>query len=352
MKFQQDLKDSPTAYLSAIAASLTTLSEKDNVRFPGKGLLVRGDSKLNENILLELALGYKFEHELPVRSSTWTTITDILEISQSALEPPNWLMSLFKSENANERLAEAMPNRDYVRACSSYPAIMGHLTNKELSADERIKFCQNCVAVLELTAESSGDNVGWVERGITNAFIHLGKLIADAVAFFLLFIRQIYIIFLQLIGPLAFAIAIFPGFGGNIVHWLAKYVSILFWLTIYIILSSMMDLMTIMFDNSGQSWMTLLTVLASIFCVFSIPTMGTWLIQGGESGQGMKNPFTAGMAMVGASAGKTLGGGIRGAMQSHSAGGSALGGALTGMAKGLVGMDTSLKGSVGKRGTK
>lgn len=165
-------------------------------------------------------------------------------------------------------------------------------------------------------------------EGILRLFLWLTDLIQTIIIFLISFLRVIFLVILGMIGPIAFALSIFPGFDNNITNWLSKYISIYLWLPIGHIIGALLSITqtllldTILFDEStlGISnnlvtyLMLILITIVTICAYVCIPMIGTWVVAGGETAQGMTGfmnniarPTQAASAAVGGVVGYGLG---------------------------------------------
>ena len=75
---------------------------------------------------------------------------------------------------------------------------------------------------------SSWSFKGWLMKGLA----YILELAFSAAAIVVDTLRTFYLVVLSILGPLAFAIAVFDGFQSSLTNWLSKYVSIYLWLPI------------------------------------------------------------------------------------------------------------------------
>jgi len=164
-----------------------------------------------------------------------------------------------------------------------------------------------------------GGKESWsVSRIVREVIVLLANLFYHLVKFGIQCLRVVYLSLLILMGPIAIAFSIFPGFTGNFKHWLIKYISIYLWLPILYFIDFTIYLLNNYcaspnFVPTGQINMMVATLeIIAVFCMLSIPTIASWMIQGGETGQGMRNPFAMIGAGIGGLAGAAVGGSVAG----------------------------------------
>lgn len=161
--------------------------------------------------------------------------------------------------------------------------------------------------------------------------------------------RTFFLVVLAILGPLAFAFAVYDGFHSTLTGWLARYISIYLWLPVSdifsAVLSKIQELMLkadieVLNDPSyvpdSSSGVYIIFLIIGIIGYFSVPTVSGWIIQSGGMGSTMKGVNS--MATKAAA----MTGGAAGAVAGNLAGraGSAVGGAvgrLGNAAKGVAG---------------
>lgn len=121
------------------------------------------------------------------------------------------------------------------------------------------------------------------------------SLVVKFVQYILLAVSSVYLIILGLIGPFSFALALMPGFTGNIRTWIARYIQISFWIPIAAMIDfvnfKMRDMMIAFFWTSTDVWKfaapthLIILDLVTIICLLAVPSMSSWVISGsGGSG--------------------------------------------------------------------
>jgi len=170
---------------------------------------------------------------------------------------------------------------------------------------------------------TAGENDRPVRRAVFEIIMTLAGWLYQVVKIGIQCVRIVYLSLLTLMGPIAIALSIFPGFTGNFKAWLIKYISVYLWLPVlYFVDFTMWTMNEFMITGNvtmfGAGLIVATMQIIAIFTMMSIPTMTSWMVQGGETGQGMRSPFAAAGAMLG-----TAGGMIAGKMMMGNAAGKA-----------------------------
>ena len=149
----------------------------------------------------------------------------------------------------------------------------------------------------------------YVERGMYNlkksmqdAFKSFLEILFQAAALIIDTIRTFYLIVLSILGPIAFAIAVYDGFQSTLTGWLSRYVSVYLWLPVSDLFSAMLaKIQTLMIDKEitalqnpnyipdGSSVVYIIFMLIGIVGYFVVPTVSGWIIQAGGMGNYGKN---------------------------------------------------------------
>lgn len=166
------------------------------------------------------------------------------------------------------------------------------------------------------------------------------ELAAIAVRLFISLLMTLFLSVLSIAGPLAFGIAIFPGFGGGIQKWFGYFIGISLWLPIANIFSMILGSMQILLLNNditrlkaGGSLETadfgyLIFLVLSIGTYMFVPTAADMLIAA-SGASGVASSFVAGASGAAGLAGAASGAGVRGAAGAMGAG--------VGAAQGMMG---------------
>jgi len=135
-------------------------------------------------------------------------------------------------------------------------------------------------------------------------FAEMLRLIYQAVIMGLNTIRTFYLLVLVIIGPLIFALSIFPGFDGLISSWAFKYLAVWFWLPLihifsYINLKIYEITLNGEFDSVGSTFTDPTNMVHSIFLIvgivgyMSIPILSGYIFSSGNGGFGLGKAVAA-----------------------------------------------------------
>lgn len=192
---------------------------------------------------------------------------------------------------------------------------------------------------------------------IMEVIVNIIQMILTAI---LMISRSFFLSVLCIIGPIAFAISLFPGCQGGLMQWIGKYVSISFWLPgVYLVnifcgalnaafVTSVMNLIKMpgggAFAFMGSLGIEIIIVLIGIimcvvsyFCYTTIPTLSSWVITGGDTNgvQGMLGASSL-MGMGAAAIGAKMGSNAIGGGGGGGTGGGGVMGALSKLGGGAV----------------
>ena len=154
-------------------------------------------------------------------------------------------------------------------------------------------------------------------RGLLEILFMAAALVLDTV-------RTFYLIVLAILGPIAFGIAVYDGFGSTLTQWISRYVSVYLWLPVSDLFSSILARIQILmlkndisnmqsntdFSIDASNTVYIIFMLIGIVGYFTIPTVANWIISaGGMSGYNRNLQATAAKtgAMAGAGAGAVAG---------------------------------------------
>lgn len=110
-------------------------------------------------------------------------------------------------------------------------------------------------------------------------------------------LRTFYLVVLSIIGPLAFAFAVFDGFQATLTHWLSRFITIYLWLPVSDLFSAMLARIQIislnhdiesaeMIDFSGADTTYIVFMIIGIVGYFSVPTVASWIVRAGSGAGG------------------------------------------------------------------
>jgi conjugative transposon TraJ protein len=161
--------------------------------------------------------------------------------------------------------------------------------------------------------DPTGDNEGWIESigndvkfAMAKASFNFRNSIKEwlsevlhilymAAALCINTIRTFYMIVLAILGPLAFGIAVFDGFGHTLTVWIARYINIFLWLPVANIFGSIigkvqekmiaMDIQEI--SSSGDTFFSsadtayLIFMIIGIIGYFTVPSVANYIVHAG-----------------------------------------------------------------------
>lgn len=173
------------------------------------------------------------------------------------------------------------------------------------------------------------------------------ELAAMAAKLAISLISTFLLIILSVAGPLAFGIAIIPGFGGGIMKWLGYFITISFWVPVANIYATMLSHVQIMLLKRNIEYLQtnnspdvadmgyLLLLVLAIVGYIMVPKAADMLVDGSGVGS------AASSFMIGAAVGSSFGqpGGQLGGVAGAATGAAGMAGAGAGMAaRGAMGM--------------
>ncbi|KAA6331482.1 hypothetical protein EZS27_019908 [termite gut metagenome] len=153
----------------------------------------------------------------------------------------------------------------------------------------------------------------YIERAIYDAkkwmqrmFRDFLEMLFNAAALIIDVIRTFFLIVLAILGPIAFAISVYDGFGSTLVQWLTRYVSVYLWLPVSDLFSCILarlqssmlasDIARMQADPNyaldASDAVYVVFLLIGIVGFFTIPTVAGWIIQAGGMGNFGKNVNT------------------------------------------------------------
>jgi conjugative transposon TraJ protein len=159
----------------------------------------------------------------------------------------------------------------------------------------------------------------FLKRKVRKVFRELLELVFNAAALIIDTLRTFILIVLTILGPLAFAFAVYDGFQGTLTQWISRYVSVYLWLPVADLFSTILArLQVLMIQNDIQRLQNnanlvidstdviyIVFLLIGIVGYFTIPTVANWVIQT-STGNFSRNVNKAG-AFVGGAAGAAAG---------------------------------------------
>lgn len=165
-------------------------------------------------------------------------------------------------------------------------------------------------------------------KSLRNAFRELLELLFQAASLVIDVLRTFFLIVLSILGPIAFAIAVWDGFSSTLVQWITRYISVYLWLPVADLFSTVLArLQSLMLQSDIERMKTdpnfsidssdaifILFLIIGIVGYFTIPSVAGWIISAGGMGNLGRN--------VNQTANKTgaIAGGITGAVGGNIAG--------------------------------
>jgi len=162
------------------------------------------------------------------------------------------------------------------------------------------------------------------KKWIREAFREMLEIIFKAAALVIDVIRTFFLIVLAILGPLAFAISVWDGFGSTLTQWITRYITVYLWLPVSDLFSTILArLPSLMlqsdiermkvdpnFSVDSSDVVYIVFLLIGIIGYFTIPTVAGWIIQAGGMGNYGKNvnsTATKAGAVAGGGAGAAVG---------------------------------------------
>jgi len=162
-----------------------------------------------------------------------------------------------------------------------------------------------------------------VEKAVKEWFRNLLEVLFQSAALVIDTIRTFFLIVLSILGPIAFAISVWDGFGATLTQWITRYISVYLWLPVADLFSSMLARIqsliierdiemladpTFIPDTSNAVY--IIFMIIGIVGYFTIPTVTGWIIQAGGAGNFSRNVNQTAMKsgnIAGAASGSTVG---------------------------------------------
>jgi conjugative transposon TraJ protein len=162
-----------------------------------------------------------------------------------------------------------------------------------------------------------------MEQAVKNWFRELLEILFQAAALVIDTIRTFFLIVLSILGPIAFAISIWDGFGSTLTQWISRYVSIYLWLPVADLFSAMLAKIQSLiigkdiemlsdpaFIPDGSSTVYIIFMIIGIVGYLTIPTVAGWIIHSTGGGNFSKNVHQTAMKsgnIAGAGTGSAVG---------------------------------------------
>lgn len=163
-----------------------------------------------------------------------------------------------------------------------------------------------------------------LKKSAQKLFREILEILFQAAALVIDVIRTFFLIVLAILGPIAFGISVWDGFGSTLTQWLTRYITVYLWLPVSDLFSTILarlqsdmlqsDIERMKIDPSyaldGSDLIYIVFLLIGIVGYFTIPTVAGWIVQAGGMGSYGKAVNTAvvkGGAQAAAGAGAVAG---------------------------------------------
>jgi conjugative transposon TraJ protein len=157
------------------------------------------------------------------------------------------------------------------------------------------------------------------KKTIRDWFRELLEMMFQAAALVIDTLRTFFLVVLAILGPIAFAISVYDGFGSTLTQWISRYVSVYLWLPVSDLFSSILARIQVLmlqkdieqlsnpnFIPDGSSAIYAIFMIIGIVGYFTIPTVANWIISAGGMSAYSKN-INSTAAKAGALSGATVG---------------------------------------------
>lgn len=137
-----------------------------------------------------------------------------------------------------------------------------------------------------------------LKKAAQRLFREILEMIFQAAALVIDVIRTFFLIVLAILGPIAFGISVWDGFGSTLIQWLNRYITVYLWLPVSDLFSTILarlqssmlqaDIERMKIDPSyaldGSDVIYIVFLLIGIVGYFTIPTVAGWIIAAGGMG--------------------------------------------------------------------
>ena len=163
-------------------------------------------------------------------------------------------------------------------------------TNNNTVAYEQIESAYEYhYVVSNLTHEGASQFMEMRISCTANVLSWVVSLVVNLVRYVLMLASSVYLIILGVIGPFVFALALLPGFMGNIGTWFARYIQISFWVPMAALVDfvnfKMKDAVVDMYSKADlvdQLWFPssqiILLDIVTLVCLLAVPSMCAWVV--------------------------------------------------------------------------
>ncbi len=146
-----------------------------------------------------------------------------------------------------------------------------------------------------------------IKKEAQKIFREILEIVFKAAALIIDVIRTFFLIVLAILGPIAFAISVWDGFGSTLSQWLTRYITVYLWLPVSDLFSTILarlqsdmlqsDIARMQDDPGyaldGSDLIYIVFLLIGIVGYFTIPSVAGWIVQAGGMGSLGKGINTA-----------------------------------------------------------
>ena len=159
-----------------------------------------------------------------------------------------------------------------------------------------------------------------IKKAVRDFFRELLEILFQAAALVIDTVRTFFLIVLAILGPVAFAISVYDGFGSTLTQWISRYISVYLWLPVSDLFSSVLARIQVLmlqkdilelqnnqsFSIDASNTVYVIFMIIGIVGYFTIPTVAGWIISAGGMSAYNRNLQTT-AAKTGAAAGAVSG---------------------------------------------
>jgi conjugative transposon TraJ protein len=159
-----------------------------------------------------------------------------------------------------------------------------------------------------------------IKKTVRDFFRELLEILFQAAALIIDTLRTFFLIVLAILGPIAFAISVYDGFGSTLTQWISRYISVYLWLPVSDLFSSILAKIQVLmlqndiselqnnhnFSIDASNTVYVIFMIIGIVGYFTIPTVAGWIISAGGMSAYNRNIQTT-AAKAGAAAGAVSG---------------------------------------------